>query len=319
MQGYTQTDTTGPDGSWSKDETCPRSKVWVIFENGRAYPKYLVRYYRGDRDARRTQFETREHAGVTGSMARRHSDRQQHVAPAQGHGAGGAANPVHNAGAGGALARLQPRPQQPQPQPRRPQRAPPVLPGPRAAAPTPAPAALWVVASQGLIPGAGTMEINGVQTPNVIGMADASQVEGAWQRGRESIEYVGSNGQPYVLTFADFIQRNRETGNPSQVHRLVNGNDSTWYAKALRPTDQPGPSGERHYYVEHRTGRTVWTPNRLCPAVPLSPARAMLSPTRVPAAAARGSPARAPAAAARGLPPAVAGLRAGPAPVTLRL
>ena len=205
MQGYTQTDTTGPDGAWSKDETCPRSKVWVIFENGRAYPKYLIRYYRGDRDARRTQFETREHAGVTGSMARRHSDRQQQVAPArpaQGHGA---------------------------------------------------PAALWVVASQGLVPGAGTMEINGVQTPNVIGMADSSWVEEACQRGRESIEYVGSNGQPYVLTFADMIQRNRETGNPSQVHRLVNGNDSTWYAKALRRADASGPNGERQFFVDRNT------------------------------------------------------------------
>ena len=251
VQGYTQCVIS---------ENCPRSKIWVVYENGRAYPKYLVRYYRGDRDARRTQFETREQAGVTGSMARRHSDRQQHVAPAQGHGAGGAANPVHNPGAG--------RQQQPQPQPRRPQRAPPVLPGPRA--PTPAPAALWVVASQGLIPGAGTMEINGVQTPNVIGMADASQVEGAWQRGRESIEYVGSNGQPYVLTFADFIQRNRETGNPSQVHRLVNGNDSTWYAKALRRADASGPNGERQFFVDRNTGRSTWVPNRLCPARPLS-------------------------------------------------
>ena len=177
----------------------------------------------------------------------------------------------------------------------------------------------WVVASQGVVPGAQVVTINGRPTPHVVELRNSNRIEEAWIRNRASVEYTGENGQNYALTFADFIQRNRETGNPSQVHRLVNGNDSTWYAKALRPTDQPGPSGERHYYVEHRTGRTVWTPNRLCPAVPLSPARAMLSPTRVPAAAARGSPARAPAAAARGLPPAIAGLRAGPAPVTLRL
>lgn len=33
------------------------SQVWVIYENGRAYPDYLVRYYRGSRDRKRTPFE----------------------------------------------------------------------------------------------------------------------------------------------------------------------------------------------------------------------------------------------------------------------
>ena len=32
----------------------PRSKVWIVYENGRAYPEYLVRYYRGQRDPSRT-------------------------------------------------------------------------------------------------------------------------------------------------------------------------------------------------------------------------------------------------------------------------
>jgi hypothetical protein len=33
------------------------SQVWVVYENGRAYPDYLVRYYRGSRDRKRTPFE----------------------------------------------------------------------------------------------------------------------------------------------------------------------------------------------------------------------------------------------------------------------
>ena len=33
-----------------------QSKVWVVYENGRAYPDYLVRYYRGSRDPSRTPF-----------------------------------------------------------------------------------------------------------------------------------------------------------------------------------------------------------------------------------------------------------------------
>ena len=89
-------------------------------------------------------------------------------------------------------------------------------------------------------------------------------------RNRASVEYTGENGQNYALTFADFIQRNRETGNPSQVHRLVNGNDSTWYAKALRRADASGPNGERQFFVDRNTGRSTWVANRLCPARPLS-------------------------------------------------
>jgi hypothetical protein len=27
------------------------SQVWIVYENGRAYPEYLVRYFRGDRSA----------------------------------------------------------------------------------------------------------------------------------------------------------------------------------------------------------------------------------------------------------------------------
>ena len=33
-----------------------RSKVWVVYENGRAYPDYLVRYYKGPHDESRTPF-----------------------------------------------------------------------------------------------------------------------------------------------------------------------------------------------------------------------------------------------------------------------
>jgi WWE domain len=38
------------------------SQVWIVYENGRAYPDYLVRYYRGKRDNRRTPFDTEARA-----------------------------------------------------------------------------------------------------------------------------------------------------------------------------------------------------------------------------------------------------------------
>ncbi len=38
------------------------SQVWVVYENGRAYPDYLVRYYRGSRDRMRTPFENEREA-----------------------------------------------------------------------------------------------------------------------------------------------------------------------------------------------------------------------------------------------------------------
>jgi hypothetical protein len=38
------------------------SQVWIVYENGRAYPDYLVRYYRGKRDPRRTPWESKEAA-----------------------------------------------------------------------------------------------------------------------------------------------------------------------------------------------------------------------------------------------------------------
>lgn len=38
------------------------TKVYVVYENGRAYPEYLVRYYIGSRDPERTPFESLEEA-----------------------------------------------------------------------------------------------------------------------------------------------------------------------------------------------------------------------------------------------------------------
>ena len=207
VQGYTQCILSAE---------CPRSKVWIVFENGRAYPKYVIRYYRGARDPTRTHFASAADAGI---------GRARTPPAAPWPGAGGAMNPVHQA---------QPAP------------------GPWA---TPTPDWQWVVASQGLVPGAATMTINGTQTPNVIVVRDAPQVEEAWQRGRDSFEYVGSNGQPYVLTFADMAQRNKNTGNPSRAHRLVNGSDSTWYAESLGPRELPGPNGERQFYGAPRRPR----------------------------------------------------------------
>uniref|UniRef100_A0A6V2BF44 WWE domain-containing protein n=1 Tax=Ditylum brightwellii TaxID=49249 RepID=A0A6V2BF44_9STRA len=39
-----------------------KSNVWIVYENGRAYPDYLVRYYNGQRDPERTPYRTREEA-----------------------------------------------------------------------------------------------------------------------------------------------------------------------------------------------------------------------------------------------------------------
>jgi hypothetical protein len=38
------------------------SQVWIVYENGRAYPDYLVRYYRDRRDPTRTPWESKEAA-----------------------------------------------------------------------------------------------------------------------------------------------------------------------------------------------------------------------------------------------------------------
>jgi hypothetical protein len=38
------------------------SRVWIVYENGRAYPDYLVRYYRGNRDPARTPFASKKEA-----------------------------------------------------------------------------------------------------------------------------------------------------------------------------------------------------------------------------------------------------------------
>jgi hypothetical protein len=36
------------------------SDVWIVYENGRAYPLYVVRYYVGPRDPFRTPYETKQ-------------------------------------------------------------------------------------------------------------------------------------------------------------------------------------------------------------------------------------------------------------------
>ena len=42
--------------------TTQDAHVFIVYENGRAYPEYLVRFYRGGRDTDRTPFATREEA-----------------------------------------------------------------------------------------------------------------------------------------------------------------------------------------------------------------------------------------------------------------
>jgi hypothetical protein len=39
----------------------PTVQVWIVYENGRAYPDYLVRYYKGKRD-KRTPYESLQEA-----------------------------------------------------------------------------------------------------------------------------------------------------------------------------------------------------------------------------------------------------------------
>jgi len=38
------------------------SQVWIVYENGRAYPEYLVRYYVGSRDKSRTPYASKREA-----------------------------------------------------------------------------------------------------------------------------------------------------------------------------------------------------------------------------------------------------------------
>jgi ABC-type branched-subunit amino acid transport system substrate-binding protein len=40
------------------------SQVWIVYENGRAYPDYLIRYYRGPRDKQRTPFGSHQEADL---------------------------------------------------------------------------------------------------------------------------------------------------------------------------------------------------------------------------------------------------------------
>ena len=73
---------TVADRTWIKNPKCPRSRCWIVYENGRACappplsslratiaasdllailhtdPRYVVRYYRGRRDPARTPYES---------------------------------------------------------------------------------------------------------------------------------------------------------------------------------------------------------------------------------------------------------------------
>eukprot|EP01048_Picozoa_sp_COSAG05_P000173 COSAG05_NODE_4_length_49189_cov_157.128784_36_plen_311_part_00 len=63
--GFTQTDIKLSSGKWGKNPECPRSKVYIVYENGRAYPEYVVRYYQGARDSARTPYATKAEAPVS--------------------------------------------------------------------------------------------------------------------------------------------------------------------------------------------------------------------------------------------------------------
>ena len=42
VTGWTQTDKKLADGTWTKNPDSPRSKVFIVYENGRAYPGALL-------------------------------------------------------------------------------------------------------------------------------------------------------------------------------------------------------------------------------------------------------------------------------------
>ena len=55
------------------------SHVYVVYENGRAYPDYLVRYYKGERDQARTPYANRTEAQSTAAALQRKSLPRQVV------------------------------------------------------------------------------------------------------------------------------------------------------------------------------------------------------------------------------------------------
>jgi hypothetical protein len=57
------------------------SQVWVVYENGRAYPDYLVRYYRGSRDRKRTPFENEREAVKKSAKTRMRNGESPEGAP----------------------------------------------------------------------------------------------------------------------------------------------------------------------------------------------------------------------------------------------
>ena len=89
VAGWTQTFRNG-----SKNPDCPRSKIWIVYENGRAYPEYLVRYYRGQRDPSRTPL-----AKPPAGRAKKGARKRGGATAAAGTGGGGTGN-----GGGGATA-----------------------------------------------------------------------------------------------------------------------------------------------------------------------------------------------------------------------
>lgn len=42
--------------------------VWIVYENGRAYPDYIVRYYGGTRDPKRTPYSSQKEAAARGGV-----------------------------------------------------------------------------------------------------------------------------------------------------------------------------------------------------------------------------------------------------------
>jgi hypothetical protein len=51
------------------------SRVWVVYENGRAYPEYLVRYNEGRRDAERSPYRSKKQAMKENSFTRKNALR----------------------------------------------------------------------------------------------------------------------------------------------------------------------------------------------------------------------------------------------------
>jgi hypothetical protein len=232
VRGYTQTDKRAADGTWSKNEECPRSRVWSVFENGRAYPEYLVRYYRGARDPARTPYAAPARPGPGGLPVQQQGEHAHRAAPAP---------PVQQ--------------QQPAPVARPPSPA-------TAAQQQPqqfGPGVQWTCVCEAAD---GTPQ----EIPYNAGIRDRFEAEYSKRSAAQvaHVDFTGHREMAYRANVLAMYQEHRQTGTQRQMRRYVDGQLSRWiavYDEGYR----------RHYFFNRETNETSWLPNPLCPAPPDQP------------------------------------------------